>query len=258
MDRYVTKEIMKEHNGRKFRFPLGVLARNVETDNDHQFLTDAEKKELKEKPGKTDPLSNNTVVFGNEPKTPALLKSGSTLGELFPAINAWFRKPILGDGAAKGVTQRTDITEAGYVADARAVKTVNDNFGGVRFQVDGDSVYVIYGNGGNEIMKKIGSSGGTAVEVGTYTGDATIKVTTYQDYRELTRDDFYIVVDGINIRCNSINLNLFSDIMVAKSYDASTGTLTISNAGLNLDYTDDGGDLHEGKINLKYTVFIIR
>ena len=46
MDRNAVKEIMQEHKGRKYNFPIGVIAANVETDNDHQFVTKTEKTKI--------------------------------------------------------------------------------------------------------------------------------------------------------------------------------------------------------------------
>lgn len=44
MEPYIVKEIGKEHEGRTYKFPIGVLAENVKTDDNHQFMTAAEKK----------------------------------------------------------------------------------------------------------------------------------------------------------------------------------------------------------------------
>ncbi len=48
MDKNVTREIRQEHNGSIHKFPFGVLAENVETDADHRFISDDEKKHIKE------------------------------------------------------------------------------------------------------------------------------------------------------------------------------------------------------------------
>lgn len=155
MDRHVIKEIMKEHKGRRYIFPFGVLARNVETDSNHNFLTEKEIKELKAKPGSTDPVSNNTVVFENVANTKVLLQSGTKLGKLFPQINVWLSN--LGTAAWKGVSNSTNVTADGYVSDARALKAVNDKLGGISFEREGENVYAVYSNGADTVRKKLGS-----------------------------------------------------------------------------------------------------
>ncbi len=158
MDRYVIKEIEKEYKGRKYSFPLGVRAENVETDPLHRFLTDAEKRELQEKPGSTDPVSNNTVVFENVADTRVLLQSGTKLGKLFPQINVWLKwLNGLGTAAWKGVSNSMNVTADGYVADARALKTVNDKFGDMSFVREGDTIYAVYGTGADAVRKKLGN-----------------------------------------------------------------------------------------------------
>lgn len=48
MDKYAVKEVVQEHKGEKYNFPIGVLARNVETDKTHRFVSDDEKKKIGE------------------------------------------------------------------------------------------------------------------------------------------------------------------------------------------------------------------
>ena len=175
MDKYAIKEILREYKGRKYKFPKGVLAKNVQTDGDHQFLTDSEKRELKEKPGKESPVSDNTVTFGQEPAGRNLLTSGSKLKDLFPQINTWLRglaavaftgrytdlanRPELKSAAGCEATERTDITVPGYVADARTLKTVNDKFGEMSLERSGNDIYAIYRDGADTVRKKLGSGG---------------------------------------------------------------------------------------------------
>lgn len=175
MDRYAIKEILREYKGRNYKFPIGVLAKNVQTDEEHLFLTDSEKKELMQKPGKESPLSDNTVVFGQEPANRGFLASGSKLKDLFPQINAWLRsltkvaftgnytdltgRPGLKSASECEATERTDITVPGYVADARALKTVNDKFGEMSLERNGSDIYAIYRDGADTVRKKLGSGG---------------------------------------------------------------------------------------------------
>ena len=158
MDNNVINEIHKMYKGVRYIFPFGVLAKNVETDPEHKFLTSQEIKELKEKPGSTDPVSNNTVTFENVTNTRELLQSGTKLGKLFPQINAWLRwLNNLGTAAWKGVSNSTNVTVDGYVADSRALKTVNDKFGDMSFVREGDTIYVVYGTGADTVRKKLGN-----------------------------------------------------------------------------------------------------
>lgn len=175
MDDYAVKEIRKEHMGREYVFPIGVLAGNVETDPQHRFLTDAEIADLKGKPGVGAPVSDSTVTFDPEPTGRALLQSGAKLRSLFPGINAWLRElknvaftarytdltgtPTLGSASGCEVTERKDITVPGYVADARAVKDVNDKFGDMSLERDGNDVYAVYRDGADTVRKKLGSGG---------------------------------------------------------------------------------------------------
>ena len=54
------KQIMQEHNGNVYGFPIGVLAENVEEDSEHRFLTDEEKENLM---WKDDSFNNGKVAF---------------------------------------------------------------------------------------------------------------------------------------------------------------------------------------------------
>lgn len=60
MDPCAIKEIVQEHNGQTYTFPLGVLARNVEGDEEHRFLSEKEWNDLKEK------LEEITRILGNK------------------------------------------------------------------------------------------------------------------------------------------------------------------------------------------------
>lgn len=205
MDNNVIKEIHKMYKGVRYIFPFGVLAKNVETDPEHKFLTSQEIKELKEKPGSTDPVSNNTVVFENVADTRVLLQSGTKLGKLFPQINVWLKwLNGLGTAAWKGVSNSTNVTADGYVADARAVKTVNDKFGGVRFEREGDIIYAVYGTGADAVRKKLGDGSFRCLvdalgsknnryiteqypeqELEVYAGLAQYDLTVLDNYREI-------------------------------------------------------------------------
>lgn len=48
MDKYTINNIRQEYGGKEYEFPIGVLARNVETDAEHQFVTKKEKEKIGE------------------------------------------------------------------------------------------------------------------------------------------------------------------------------------------------------------------
>lgn len=162
MDGNATSGVWEKHEGEVYWLPFGVLAENVKTDAEHQFLTDAEKKNITDAGG-------GTVRFEKEPEQRKLLESGSRPGRLFAWINRWLRdlktvaftgsypdltdRPQLGAAASKGVSNSTGITRDGYVADARAVKVVNDKFGGMSFTREGGDIYAVYTEGADTVRK---------------------------------------------------------------------------------------------------------
>lgn len=46
MDRSVIKELQQEHKGKIYNYHIGALAKNVETDESHQFVTNKEKENI--------------------------------------------------------------------------------------------------------------------------------------------------------------------------------------------------------------------
>lgn len=46
MDAHAVKEVMQEYKGKRYSFPIGVLAGNVETDENHLFMSRQEKNEI--------------------------------------------------------------------------------------------------------------------------------------------------------------------------------------------------------------------
>ena len=47
------------------------------------------------------------------------------------------------------------------MADARAIKDVNDKFGGIQFEREGNTVYAVYREGADTVRKKLGSGLGS-------------------------------------------------------------------------------------------------
>lgn len=152
MDRYATKEIRKEYNGAAYKIPIGVEARNVETNDNMQFISKSELEDLKRKPGQTDPVTNNTVVF-TQASARTNIKSGEKLSVIAGKISKFFAD--LKTAAFREVTDSVKTGTDTDVTTKKALKEVNDNLGGLRFYEDGDGKWVI---GADSVPKKLGDT----------------------------------------------------------------------------------------------------
>lgn len=155
MDKNAVKEIWKEHGGRIFRLPIGVHARNVETDEEHKFITNAQMQKLDKKE------QERAVQFADAAKRENI-SSGETLGVIFGKI----RKVIKDLGAAAwcGTTDSVTRGADGDVVTKKALKEVNEKTGDMALKRDGDGVYVEYKDGADTVRKKLGSGVGVLVE----------------------------------------------------------------------------------------------
>ena len=149
----VIKEIWKEHKGKKHKFDLGVLAGNVETDEEHQFLTSQEKGGIV---SKDTPISN-AVQF-----TAATARANIISGETMPKIMGKICR-VIGDllSAGAGFRSVTDAVNQGAETDVvsrKALKGIDDKLGGVSFVQEGKDIYAVYRNGADTVRKKLGSS----------------------------------------------------------------------------------------------------
>lgn len=156
MDRYATGEIKKEHNGKTYSFPFKVKAENVGETAEKRFTSDEEmkniKKELGDKPAKTDPVNNNTVEFTTA-ATRENIKSGETLSIIGGKIHKFFAD--LKAAAFCNVTNSITTGADADVTTKRALKEVNNKFGGLHFTEDADgNKYVV---GADSVPKKLGS-----------------------------------------------------------------------------------------------------
>lgn len=152
----IIKEIWKEYKGNKYKFELGVLAKNVETDASHQFLTLQEKEGMMSK----DTPINNTVQF-----TKAASRENIVNGETISKIMGKICK-VIGDllSAGTGFRGTTDAINQGTDADVvsrKALKSVDDKLGGVSFEREGKDIYAVYKNGADTVRKKLGNGGMT-------------------------------------------------------------------------------------------------
>lgn len=147
----------------EYTFLNAVKAENVEQNEEHRFTSDEEMKDIKDKlnnkPNKTDPLTDNTVIF-TQSKTRTNIKSEETLEVLFGKIKKWFTD--LKAAAFTDVSTSLDIEAEGYVLDARAAKTINDKFGGLQFYEDSNGKWVV---GADSVPKKLGNGFETVIGV---------------------------------------------------------------------------------------------
>ena len=253
MDKYVIKEICQKIKGRMYKCPIGVLARNVETDEEHRFVTDEQLAEIEEKPGPDSNLDNNTVTF-SPASNRVNIESGEQLKNIFGKIAKWLND--LKTAAFCVVTQSLMVTEPGTVLEGRVAKLINDKFGGLRFYEDADGIYVVSADG---VKKKLGSTreGEWTVIAEEWFCDLSgpnnfVKLHNGQilsqngwrwtlaknydikplreDYAQLTADDFILKITAILYFINNMGHD-HDQIELAESavhaYDPSTGILTV-------------------------------
>ncbi len=230
MDRHAVKEIMQEHKGRKYKFPIGVMAGNVETDDEHQFVS-------KEEKGKVTEPKKISIEFNDKGNDRTALESGSTLEKLFGQIASWIAV-IRNQGTAAGcdTTEALDETREGYVADARALKTVNDKFGGISLEQEGGEIYATYKAGADTVRKKLGdrefrvykSVDISHIRDRNSAGRITVDCTDLDGYARYTAEDFLVVPAGVYERNVGYELVAMLDKKISWSY--AGGVLTIENA----------------------------
>lgn len=155
MDKNAVKEIWKEHGGKIFRLPIGVLAKNVQTDNEHKFVTNEQVQKLEKE-------DRERAVEFSEASRRENINSGEKLGVLFGKI----RKVIKDLGAAAwcGTTDSVTRGADGDVVTKKALKEVNEKTGGMALTRDGENIYVEYKDGADTVRKKLGNGVGILVE----------------------------------------------------------------------------------------------
>lgn len=149
----VIKEMRKEHKGKIYKFVFGVLAKNVETDDGHQFLTKQEKENIVLKGSPID----NKVQF-----TKATTRENIISSETIPKMMGKICK-VISDlmEAGTGFRNVTDAVNQGTETDVvsrKALKGVDDKLGGVSFEREGNNVYAVYKNGADTVRKKLGNN----------------------------------------------------------------------------------------------------
>jgi len=125
------------------------------------------------------------------------------------------------------------LTESGYVADALLVSQLNKNMGGCVLSIESDGAYITYTQNGETVKKKLGSgeikrtqiaSGRLGRQDGT-NHSITASAVNIEGYESMTADNFSIELETITGRTSS---GTNCSAKITKSYDASTGTLTVS------------------------------
>lgn len=143
------KQIMQEHNGNVYGFPIGVLAENVVEDPEHRFLTDEEKANLM---WKDDSFNDGKVAFTQAAKRENI-KTGETFKILFGKI-----KKYLADLKGAAWCDTTDSINSGEdvdVATRKALKEVNEKLGGMSLKREGTDIFIEYQDGADTVRKKL-------------------------------------------------------------------------------------------------------
>lgn len=124
MEKYAVKEIMKEHEGRNYNFPIGAKAINVETDTMHQFVTQEEKNKIEEVDNIKKAFQDgcNTLVsacttYGATPQSNSPAHIADAIGiiynkrynEGYSAGRAQGQKDVIADPGAYGIDQIKNI-----------------------------------------------------------------------------------------------------------------------------------------------------
>lgn len=156
MNEYAIKGTQKEHNGKNYFFPFSVKAENVETDKDHRFVSDDEIKDIEDKLDKKQEedgsANKNTIEFTQASKRENI-KTGETLAIICGKISKFFAD--VKDAAFRSVTDSVEAGEEEAVTSKKALKDVNEKFGGMYFYEENGNKYVV---GADAVPKKLGSS----------------------------------------------------------------------------------------------------
>lgn len=145
------KEIARKYKGKKYNFPIGAYAKNIETDSEHRFLTDEEKEKMLTK---DDQLGESIVEFTQASKRENI-KTGETLSKICGKIKKHFAD--LKDAAWCNTINSLNEGEDGDVTTKLALKEVDGKMGGMVLKRTGSDIYVEYQDGADTVRKKLGS-----------------------------------------------------------------------------------------------------
>ena len=194
----------KTQKGEEVIMDIGAKASNVLPEN---FVEQKERSNLTYK----DKLP---VIFGKLSKWYADLRPVAWSGSYSDLTN----KPTIPEGSAANYqVANNDTTEAeGFVADARIVRThgleidglsrdlnaINDNGAIKGMDAREDGVYITYvpSSGADSVTKKLGNE---PQLLGTLTGNGTFDCKKIANYKQLTKDNFFIIPKTVRARFNA-------------------------------------------------------
>lgn len=178
MDKNAVMRFGEEHNGQIHEYPIGVLAENVQTDDEHQFVSKAWK-----------------------------------------------------DGVDKKIKNLENSAE-----------TFSDRLGDMKLEREGDTIYIVYGEGADAVRKKLGNEFVPYKSVSLDSTDhnqvrsITVDCTDIQGYEQYTQEDYLVVPTGVYEKNRGQESAHTLDRV---SWDYNNGILTITNSVLHTKNESD-------------------
>ena len=140
------------------------------------------------------------------------IRSGETYRVIFGKIMKYLSE--VGNAAYVGLANNCTTTIAGFALDARQGKELMDrinelnrdlhalNDSGAIKGMDAreDGVYITYSTGADTVTKKLGSE---PQLLGTLTGNGTFDCKKIANYKQLTKDNFFIIPKTVRARFNA-------------------------------------------------------
>ena len=212
----------------RLRMPDGTDPVNIEDFNDNFEVID---KELKKRISSGESASDVTVEFeAAESRQP--LKSGEKLSVLMGKAHRFFtdlktvafsgkygdlsERPTLGGAAGYKVADNDTTNNSEFLATARVayehgleidalsrdLNAINDNGAIKGMDAREDGVYITYvpSSGADSVTKKLGSE---PQLLGTLTGNGTFDCKKIANYKQLTKDNFFIISKTVRARFNA-------------------------------------------------------
>ena len=212
----------------RLRMPDGTDPVNIEDFNDNFEVID---KELKKRISSGESASDVTVEFeAAESRQP--LKSGEKLSVLMGKAHRFFtdlktvafsgkygdlsERPTLGGAAGYKVADNDTTNNSEFLATARVayehgqeidalsrdLNAINDNGAIKGMDAREDGVYITYvpSSGADSVTKKLGSE---PQLLGTLTGNGTFDCKKIANYKQLTKDNFFIIPKTVRARFNA-------------------------------------------------------
>lgn len=172
------------------------------------------------------------------------IRSGETYRVIFGKIMKYFSE--VGNAAYVGLANNCTTTIAGFALDARQGKelmdrinelnrdlnAINDNGAIKGMDAREDGVYITYvpSSGADSVTKKLGSE---PQLLGTLTGNGTFDCKKIANYKQLTKDNFFIIPKTVRARFNAPSGTDSSNMgwnstkeLKSIEYNADTGILS--------------------------------